>query len=123
MILRRPMEEILKLLPGPHFEAKRVSTLISFSDSLPFFPLHFFRSISFTILKYSCIVYYFHDESKEVFIFCTCTFFPSCLFRDCFILSRIDMFYYYYLVPFLQGKFSSSSSFDMSQGSLSSIDK
>lgn len=32
MTLRRPMEEILKLLPGPHYETKRVSILFFLFD-------------------------------------------------------------------------------------------
>lgn len=38
---RRPLEEILKLLPGPHSETKRVSALSSLLLSLPTFRFGF----------------------------------------------------------------------------------
>lgn len=47
--IRRPIEEILKLLPGPHSETKRVSKFVA----LHFLCLHF--SIPF-LLALSCII-------------------------------------------------------------------
>lgn len=53
MTLRRPMEEILKLLPGPHYETKRVSILFFlfdlFSALVPFFWLICFIVFTFSL--------------------------------------------------------------------------
>lgn len=38
-LFRRPMEEILKLLPGPHTETKRVSALIVSLESFMYFSI------------------------------------------------------------------------------------